>query len=109
MDHEIGTRNEEVKLSCSQSGVDESGIDQDGGADPTGACPIDADPTVAIRSDADPNDAGLSYAGDTGFSNKVDDIPTQQSKASDTAKMIEDVIATGKILKTWDVDDVLAE
>nr|GEX32951.1 leucine-rich repeat-containing protein [Tanacetum cinerariifolium] len=66
-------------------GADESGIDQDASdADPSGLDPIDVDPTIA-----GPSDAGPSYAGDTSFSNK--------SKASDTAKIIEDAIATERL------------
>ncbi|GJT83304.1 hypothetical protein Tco_1057646 [Tanacetum coccineum] len=85
-------------LEGGQDGVDESGIDQDTrDAYPTGAGPIDADLTIAGPSDVDPTGADPSYAGDTCFSNKVDDILTQQSKASDTAKVIEDAIAMERI------------
>ncbi|GKA94211.1 hypothetical protein Tco_0816197 [Tanacetum coccineum] len=84
------------KIGIDQTRVDESGIDQDGGADLTGAGPIDADPTVAVLSDADPTCAGPNYI-DPIEDFQVDDNPTSQSKASDTVKMIEDVIATGKL------------
>ncbi|GJX31743.1 hypothetical protein Tco_0241598 [Tanacetum coccineum] len=104
-------RAQAIKSRIDQTRVDESGIDQDGGADLTGAGPIDADPTVAVPSDADPtvavpSDAYPTCAGpsydetiteDPIEDFQVDDNPTPQSKASDTAKMIEDVIATRKL------------
>ncbi|GKE53919.1 hypothetical protein Tco_1489075, partial [Tanacetum coccineum] len=59
-----------------------------------------ADPFSASPSVADPSSAGLSAATvteDPIVADPIDDIPTQQSKTSDTAKIIEDAIATGRL------------
>nr|GEX79340.1 multidrug resistance-associated protein 5 [Tanacetum cinerariifolium] len=70
--------------------------DKDGGdADPSSACPSVGDPSSAGPSVADPSSAGPSVE-DPIVADPTDDIPTQQSKTSDTAKIIEDAIATGK-------------
>ncbi|GJZ45406.1 60S ribosomal protein L34 [Tanacetum coccineum] len=74
------------------------------------AGPSVADPSYAGPSVADPSSAGLSVADSTGSGTRAetviedpivadptDDIPTQQSKTSDTAKIIEDAIATGRL------------
>nr|GEY63967.1 hypothetical protein [Tanacetum cinerariifolium] len=63
--------------------------DKDGGdADPSSAGSSVGDPSSAGPSVADPSSAGP---------NPTDDVPTQQSKTSDTAKIIEDAIATGRL------------
>nr|GEW05544.1 hydroxyproline-rich glycoprotein family protein [Tanacetum cinerariifolium] len=81
----------------------------DGGdADPSFACPSVADPSSAGPSVADPSSAGPSVADSTGSGTQTitedtivadltNDIPTQQSKISDTAKIIEYAIATGRL------------
>ncbi|GKB86186.1 hypothetical protein Tco_0958458 [Tanacetum coccineum] len=74
------------------------------------AGPSVADPSSAGPSVADPSSAGPSVANSTGsgtqaatvtedpiVADPTDDIPTQQSKTSDTAKIIEDAIATGRL------------
>nr|GEU55220.1 hypothetical protein CTI12_AA204890 [Tanacetum cinerariifolium] len=76
--------------------------------DPSFAGPSVADPSSACLSVADPSFAGPSVADSTGSGTRTitedlivadptNDIPTQQSKTSDTAKIIEDVIATGRL------------
>ncbi|GJW83083.1 hypothetical protein Tco_0156228, partial [Tanacetum coccineum] len=73
-------------------------------ADPSYAGPSVADPSSAGPSVADPSSAGPSVADSTGsgtqaatVTDPTDEIPTQQSKTSDTAMIIEDVIATGRL------------
>nr|GEV61879.1 hypothetical protein [Tanacetum cinerariifolium] len=77
-------------------------------ADPSSAGPSEADPSSAGPIVADPSSAGPSVANSTGsgtqtitkdhiVADPTDDIPTQQSKTSDAAKIIEDVIATGRL------------
>ncbi|GJT98466.1 multidrug resistance-associated protein 5 [Tanacetum coccineum] len=68
------------------------------------AGPSVADPSSAGPSVADPSSAGPSVADSTGsgtqaatVTDPTDEIPTQQSKTSDTAMIIEDVIATGRL------------
>nr|GEU88566.1 hypothetical protein [Tanacetum cinerariifolium] len=76
--------------------------------DPSSAGPSVADPSFAGLSVADPSSAGPSVADSTGLgthtitedpivADPTDDIPTQQSKTSDTAKIIKDAIATGRL------------
>nr|GEV44087.1 hypothetical protein [Tanacetum cinerariifolium] len=76
--------------------------------DPSSAGPSVGDPSSAVPSVADSSSAGLSVADSTGsgtqtitedpiVADPTDDIPTQQSKTSDTAKIIEDAIATGRL------------
>nr|GFA70126.1 hypothetical protein CTI12_AA204890 [Tanacetum cinerariifolium] len=71
----------------------------------------DAYPSSAGPSVADPSSAGPSVADSTGLGTQTipedpivadptDDIPTQHSKTSDTAKIIEDAIATGRLKTT---------
>nr|GEZ47167.1 zinc finger, CCHC-type [Tanacetum cinerariifolium] len=69
--------------------------DKDGG---------DADPSSAGPSVGDPYSAGPSVADSTQtitedpiVADPTNDIPTQQSKTSDIAKIIEDAIATGRL------------
>nr|GEW81355.1 splicing factor [Tanacetum cinerariifolium] len=81
----------------------------DGGdADPSSIGPSVADPSSAGPSVADSSSAGPSVADSSGLGTQTitedpivadptDDIPTQQSKTSDTAKIIEDVIATRRL------------
>nr|GEV72446.1 60S ribosomal protein L34 [Tanacetum cinerariifolium] len=93
--------------------------DKDGGdADPSSAGPSVGDPSSAGPSVADPSSAGPNVANpssagpsvadsssagpgtiteDPIVADPTDDIPTQQSKTSDTAKIIEDAIATGRL------------
>nr|GEZ40480.1 60S ribosomal protein L34 [Tanacetum cinerariifolium] len=77
-------------------------------ADSSSAGPSVADPSSACPSVADSSSAGPSVADSTGsgtqtitedpiVADPTDDIPTQQSKTSDTAKIIEDAIATGRL------------
>nr|GEW06364.1 60S ribosomal protein L34 [Tanacetum cinerariifolium] len=77
-------------------------------ADPSSAGPSVADPSSAGPIVADPSSAGPSVANSTGsgtqtitkdhiVADPTDDIPTQQSKTSDAAKIIEDAIATGRL------------
>ncbi|GKF15383.1 hypothetical protein Tco_0056845, partial [Tanacetum coccineum] len=79
-------------------------------ADPSFAGPSVVDPSSAGPSVADPSSAGPSVSDSTGLgtqaatviedpivANPTDDIPTQQSKTSDTAKIIEDDIVTGRL------------
>ncbi|GJT81006.1 hypothetical protein Tco_1055348 [Tanacetum coccineum] len=74
------------------------------------AGPSVADPSSAGPSVADPSSAGPSVADSTGsgtqaatvtedpiVADPTDEIPTQQSKTSDTAMIIEDAIATGRL------------
>ncbi|GJX47086.1 60S ribosomal protein L34 [Tanacetum coccineum] len=74
------------------------------------AGPSVADPFSAGPSVADPSSTGPSVADSTGSGTRAetvtedpivadptDDIPTQQSKTSDTAKIIEDAIATRRL------------
>nr|GEU97181.1 leucine-rich repeat-containing protein [Tanacetum cinerariifolium] len=63
-------------------------------ADPSFAGPSVADPSSTSPSVADPSSAGPSVADST---DPTDDILTQQSKTSDTVKIIEDAIATGRL------------
>nr|GEX87217.1 hypothetical protein CTI12_AA204890 [Tanacetum cinerariifolium] len=86
--------------------------DKDGGdadpssAGPSVAGPSSAGPSVAGPSFAGPSIADLSSAGPSvadstgsGTQTITEDpiVPTQQSKTSDTAKIIEDAIATGRL------------
>nr|GEW11749.1 multidrug resistance-associated protein 5 [Tanacetum cinerariifolium] len=73
--------------------------DKDGGdANPSSAGPSVGDPSSAGPSVADPSFAGPStITKDPIVADPTDDIPTQQSKTSDTAKIIEDAIATGRL------------
>nr|GEW69240.1 hypothetical protein [Tanacetum cinerariifolium] len=72
-------------------------------ADPSSACPSVADPSSTGPSVANPSSAGPSVADLTDYhkrpycSRSTDDIPTQQSKTSDSAKIIEDAIATERL------------
>nr|GEW85361.1 hypothetical protein CTI12_AA204890 [Tanacetum cinerariifolium] len=76
--------------------------------DPSSAGPSVAYPSSTGPSVADPSSAGPSVADSTGsgthtitedpiVADPTDDILTQQSKTSDTAKIIEDAIATGRL------------
>nr|GEW14589.1 60S ribosomal protein L34 [Tanacetum cinerariifolium] len=71
----------------------------------------DVDPSSAGPSVADPSSAGpsVAYSIDSGtqtitedpiVADPIDDIPTSMSKTSDTAKIIEDAIATGRLKTT---------
>nr|GFC29854.1 hypothetical protein [Tanacetum cinerariifolium] len=69
-------------------------------ADPSSAGPSVADPSSAGHSVADSSSAGPSVADSTEdpiVADPTDDIPTQHSKTSDTAKIIEDAIANGRL------------
>nr|GEV68374.1 60S ribosomal protein L34 [Tanacetum cinerariifolium] len=80
-------------------------------ADPSSACPSVAGTSAAGPSVADSSSAGPSVADSTGsgtqtitedpiVADSTDDIPTQQSKTSDTAKIIKDAIETGRLKTT---------
>ncbi|GKF42515.1 hypothetical protein Tco_0125857, partial [Tanacetum coccineum] len=79
-------------------------------ADPSYAGPSIADLSFVGPSVADPSSACPSVADSTGsgtqaatitedpiVADPTDDIQTKQSKTSDTAKIIEDAIATGRL------------
>nr|GFA51514.1 splicing factor [Tanacetum cinerariifolium] len=72
-------------------------------AGPSVANPSSAGPSVADSSLAGPSVTDSAGSGsqttieDPIVADPTNDIPTQQSKTSDTAKIIEDVIATGRL------------
>ncbi|GJR81062.1 hypothetical protein Tco_0151847 [Tanacetum coccineum] len=69
-------------------------------ADPSSACPSVADPSSAGPSVADSTSSGTQVATvteDPIVADPTEDIPTQQSKTSDTTKIIKDAIATGRL------------
>ncbi|GJW07318.1 60S ribosomal protein L34 [Tanacetum coccineum] len=68
--------------------------------DPSSTGPSEADPSFACPSIADSTGSGTQAAivtEDPIVADPTDDIPTQQSKTSDTAKIIEDAIVTGRL------------
>nr|GEV08017.1 hypothetical protein [Tanacetum cinerariifolium] len=72
-------------------------------AGPSVAYPSSAGPSVAYSSSASPSVADSTISGtqtiteDPIVADPTDDIPIQQSKTSDTAKIIEDAIATRRL------------